>query len=249
MTAQTRTRQPVTPRKASKPTPALNVKTSRTLTVKAPSLTVRDMPTHLGVCTWCGATPALITPNAPTFAECPKCRIFRLLTDAATSDLEALIHPVISAWAQQYEGTGLSRTDVADLLDAYVEEHLSDSGDLVRWLTDLQVQHPTPTYQDVPTARLILDVTQLRRIERVGAAVPDRGIPRPYFLDTNGEVVSISCGLDTITLMQPNGDALIVFTGIHGGSNTAHQQESIYVPAHLLTQVQAELTHRDGAQS
>jgi len=249
VTAQTRTRKPVTPRKASKPTPALNVKTSSTITAKVPTLTVRDMPTHLGVCDWCGATPALITPDAPTFAECPKCRIFRLLTDAATADLEALIHPVISAWAQQYESTGLSRTDVADLLDLYVGQHLSDSGRLVRWLTDVQAQHPIPTYQDVPTARVTLDVTQLRRIERIGAAVPDRGIPRPYFLDTNGQVVSIGCGLDTITLMQPNGDAVIIYTGIHGGSNTTHQQESLYVPAHLLEQVQAELTSRDGSRA
>ena len=47
-------------------------------------------------------------------------------------------------------------------------------------------------------------------------ADPARGVLRPYFLDSEGKPHTFPLACDSLLINLPDGDALLIFTGLHG---------------------------------
>ena len=79
------------------------------------SLTPLTVPAPYTVCDACGATPALDLPGG--YLECPRCHARRVLMQGAQDHLAAELAPVLDTWAQHWQAAGLTRRQLADVLE------------------------------------------------------------------------------------------------------------------------------------
>ena len=138
-----------------------------------------------------------------------------------------------------------------------ITEHLTGawmSGDYAqtyrrKTLRFLRCEYDAPVFEACPPDRVTLHPEDLPTLTGYTLPHPEGGIPRPFFLDSEGQAHTLPLGLDSLTIPQPDGSALLIFTGFRGVTDLRPMPGlalSFRVVAGLLPTVQATLAGADG---
>lgn len=217
------------------------------------AFTDRNVPDPWAPCTICGKSAGLPSAAAAHLAVCGPCAAQQAVIDAAEASLKALTAPTVGAWAAQWTAAGVPLEE----LEA-ITEHLTGawmSGDYAqtyrrKTLRFLRREYAAPVFEDCPPERVTLHPEDLPLLTGYTLAHPEGGIPRPFFLDSEGKAHSLPLGLDSVTIPQPDGSALLIFAGRHGVMDLRPVPGlalSFRVVAGLLPTVRATLSETDGA--
>ena len=207
--------------------------------------TERDVTAPYGVCDRCHHTPAVYSPIRDEYL-CAACTPLAVLSDAAHEHLDTLVLPVLAAWAHHWQAAGLPREELTARLGLLVGDTQEDgTTDLLR---SAMINHPVPDYTPAHSDRVTLHPADLPTLTGYTLTDPERGIPRPHFLDSEGQPHSLPLGLDSLTLPQPDGSALLIFTGYRGTTDlhpTPGFERGFRVVAGLLPMIQATLARSE----
>jgi len=223
-----------------------NTNTAR-LEATRPTFTDRTLPHPWELCDVCGKAPGFPLPGY-RFPTCPECSRRQVLQDAAQASLTALAAPVVGAWAAQWTAAGLSLEALDGLAEivtgAWAKPSYARRFRRV-FLRRLSRQHAPPAFTVAGPDRVALDVEALPCLTTYRSADRTRGMTWPHFLDGEGRPHTLPAGLDSLTLTQPDGGAVLIFTGLGGQTDFTragpHRPPGFRVPAHLLPQVRAAL--------
>ncbi|GHF32355.1 hypothetical protein HNQ07_000418 [Deinococcus metalli] len=219
-------------------------------------MTTATLPAPWAVCEDCGKAaglPISHVPGVPGAFMCVACYTWHRNVNAATAQLEAMTGPVVGAWAAQWTRAGLSDEDLQSITDSLTGADMAeDFGDAyrARALRYLRRSHRVPATmpEDVPPARETVDPAALPLLAQCRPADPAHGIRARYFIGANGQAYTIHATPDTLTLPQPDGMRLLIFTGWRGVTRF-HDRVSgapgYRVPAHLWADVEAALSGED----
>lgn len=209
---------------------------------------VRDMPAPYAVCAGCGQTPALMDPLGDGEDLCPDCSRLYLLERAAAVHLRESVAAVLGAWANHWAAAGVPHKSLLGLIASESGGYLAEEyAERFRRevLAHVRRQYRPEPYRDHVPERLRVNTAELPEVVRVLYPEPSR---RPYFEQVHpatGERRQYvpGPGLDLLTLTLPDGSAVLIPVGIHGGllgegSRTA--SPPVRVPAGLLPAVLAD---------
>lgn len=225
-------------------------------TQETPALTDRNLPAPWVACEVCSSTvPAL--PDLDGSPRCPNCAQNARLTTAAYDHLAQLLAPVLGAWGNHYAAQGMTRAQLFTALDIWAGLGLSDRAQgeqLAALLTDAMQEHTPPVFTPAPPDRVQLDARTVPQVlsftldhaqpQADGAGRIDRRLSFTV-READGrltERLHLAPGCDVLLILNttPQGDALLIYTGIHGQTDPA-RNEALRVPADLLPQVRAAL--------
>ncbi|WP_293914244.1 hypothetical protein [Deinococcus sp.] len=85
------------------------------MTTDTPSPALTSLTVLAARCDACGAVPALDLPGG--YLECARCHARRVMLQGAEDHLAAELAPVLAAWAHHWSAAGLSRAQLAEVLD------------------------------------------------------------------------------------------------------------------------------------
>ena len=85
-------------------------------------------------------------------------------------------------------------------------------------LRRLRRLYAPPAFEKTAPERVTLNPEDLPTLTGYTPADPARGVPRPYFFDSEGQPHTFPLACDSLTVNLPDGDALLIFTGLHGGT-------------------------------
>lgn len=218
--------------------------------------TDRTLPAPWEECDVCGKAAGLPSSTGARLTVCGPCAARQAVVNAAEESLEALAAPVLGAWAAQWTAAGVP----LDELDA-ITEHLSGAGmcsdyaDVYRLKTlrFLRRKYAAPVFEVHPPDRHELRAADLLALTAYRDSDPARGITWPHFTDSEGNAHRAFPGLDALTVTLPDGDALLIYTGISGQTSFPRQpdfpgQQGFRVPARLLPQLRAMLAGTKAAR-
>ncbi|MDL2343110.1 hypothetical protein QOL99_02985 [Deinococcus sp. MIMF12] len=219
-----------------------------------PPMTDRTLPRPWGLCDGCGEAAGLPLPGRADYHLCAVCAAHDALRKAAQDDLEALASPAVGAWAAQWGAAGLSGEELREITEqlsgAWMAEDYGKAYRLAH-LRRLRRAHRAPAFEVAGPDRVAFHAEALPMLAAYRPADPERGILWPYFLDTHGEARTIHPGPDTLTLIQPDGGRVLIFTGSGGQTawgSPAYTVPGFRVPAHLWPHVEAVLSRKGGPQ-
>ena len=205
--------------------------------------TDRNLPAPWALCDMCGKTAGVLSVLHPDTVLCPACTRWELLNDAATDSLRDMISPILGAWVAQWSAAGVSLEDLEAATEYLSGSNLCSSaghGHRRSHLRRLRLEHRALPFEIQPSDRVELSADELPTLCTYHPADQRRGWEAPFFKDTNGKAHTLPKGLDTLTVTLPDGDALLIFTGMNGWANF-RTREGFRVPAALLPQVRAAL--------
>ena len=211
-------------------------------------ITDRNMPAPWGDCVSCGrpasaGLPLSIREGDP---HCPACTRDALLSKAAIDNLEELAGPIIGAWANHWASVGVSQNEIVGALSHFsgAELHYTARAKYIRsHLAHLRRENRAPVFEHHPADRVELAAADLPRLARYTPPAPaGRGYSAHggFFTDTQGKARTLSPGCDMLFISQPDGDTLLIYTGVRGFTDPT-RREGFQVPADLLPQVRAAL--------
>lgn len=181
--------------------------------------------------------PAL--PDLDGSPRCPSCAQTARLTTAAYDHLAQLLAPALGAWGNHYAAQGMTR---------------AQGEQLAALLSDAMQDNPPPVFTPAPPDRVQLDARTVPQVlsftldhaqpQADGAGRIDRRLTFTV-READGrltERLHLAPGCDVLLILNttPQGDALLIYTGIHGQTDPA-RNEALRVPADLLPQVRAAL--------
>lgn len=190
----------------------------------------------------CWQRAGLPTTAAPHLTLGAPCATRQTLIDAAQDSLEVLAASIVGVWAARWTAAGVSLDELDAITECFTGSNMSSEyaqrhrRDTLRHLRRL---HAAPTFKRTLPARLTLCLDDLPTLTGDTLADPARG-ERPYFLDSEGRAHSLPLGLDSLTIPQPDGSALLIFTTGDGQPDPARGW-GFRVIAGLLPTVQAAL--------
>ena len=209
--------------------------------------TERDMGSPYGICDRCQHTPAVLHPLREEVL-CATCAPLALLSDAAHDHLEALVLPVLAAWAHHWHAAGLPLNELSDRLGLLVGD--TQENGTAALLASALVTHAVPEYTRAQPDRVLLDVGTLPTLDKItfdSGAYPSG---QPYLhqhFSAHHPDGSAACpgrlspGRDMALLLNAWGeDAVLYYTGMYGLTESA-RLEAYRVPAGILPQVRKTL--------
>ena len=215
------------------------------------ALTDRTLPAPWEQCDMCGKAAGLPTTAAPHLALCAACAARQVLVDAAQDSLEVLAAPVVGAWAAQWTAAGVPLEELDAITEYFSGSNMSSEYAQtyrLKTLRRLRRQYAPPAFTSSAPDRVTLNPDDLPTLTGYTLADPARGVPRPYFLDSEGKAHTLSLGCDSLTIPQPDGSALLIFTGLHGLTDLRSMPgltRAFRVVAGLLPMIQATLARSD----
>ena len=87
-------------------------------------------------------------------------------------------------------------------------------------LRRLRRLYAPPAFEKTAPERVTLNPEDLPTLSGYTLADPARGVPRPYFFDSEGQPHTFPLACDSLTVNLPDGDALLILTGLHGERNS-----------------------------
>lgn len=216
--------------------------------VKLPQLS-EALKSTWNICEDCGEAHGLpiSTPTGLGSVLCIPCYTQHLLWHAAHGQLEALVSPIVGAWASHWMKSGVPFRELLGIVTDLAGTDLdfdSTRGYHARALRRLSRMHPAPTEvpDRAPALRTVLTPDDFPTLVEYRPAAPDQGISQPYFVDDGGEAVVLFPTMDTLVILQPDGTRLLIVTGYAGKTTvSANGPTSLYVPPRLWEQVDAVL--------
>lgn len=224
-------------------------------TKETPALTDRTLPAPWVACEVCSSTaPAL--PDLDGSPRCPSCAQTARLYDAAYEHLGQLLAPHLGAWGHFWAAQGASTKTLLDVLDRFTGGDLNERAQAERLsnlLQNARTVYPVPAFTPAPPDRVQLDARTVPQLLDVltdhaqpqadGAGQIDRR--RSFVIqDSEGRDAEQhpAPGLDALLILNttPDGDALLIYTGIDGKTDYTRAQP-LRVPARFLPQVRAAL--------
>ncbi|WP_407569625.1 hypothetical protein [Deinococcus altitudinis] len=186
------------------------------------AFTDRTLPAPWEECDVCGKAAGLPSTTGAHLTVCGPCAAQQAIVNAAEESLKALAAPVLGAWAAQWTAAGVP----LDELDA-ITEHLSGAGMCgdyaqayrLKALRFLRREYAAPVFEKSAPERVTLNPEDLPTLTGYTLADPARGVLRPYFLDSEGTPHTFPLACDALTVALPGGDALLIFTGLHGATD------------------------------
>ena len=220
--------------------------------MSGPAFTDRTLPAPWGLCDVCGKAAGLPLPSRGGDVSCPACTARAVLVDAAERSLETAIAPVLGAWAAHWAAAGVSVGELVSVLDLLSGADYNETyrARYVRGhLRRVMLAHRAPVFEVARPDRfeyLAADLPTLSAYHWADMTHPRDGHSWPYFTDGEGKAHTLPLGYDALSVTLPDGDALLIFTGL-GGQSRLTRQQGYRVPARLLPQVRASLAGQDRA--
>ena len=213
-----------------------------------PTYTDRTLPAPWQECDFCGKVAGL--PNTGSdYALCAACSRLNLLHEAARESLEALAAPILGAWVSQWTAAGVPLEDLEVTTQHFSGAGLNERAGRAHRLAHLRYlrrEYGPPVFEVQRPDRHELSAIGMPALTACREANPARGERSGYFLDSEGNAHRLFPGLDVLTVILPDGDALLIYTGIFGQTDFTSKpdfpgQQGFRVPAALLPQVRAAL--------